>query len=192
MNARVSRSMVTLREATVEDAPFLTVLWIDLLRRADLADQTADVENLIKSAAASTEQRIVIAEYDGEIAGGVFLRIGTLTPLNATPSLLVLAPYVGGKFRRKGVGRALMDAAVTWAEENGITHITTGAGHGSRDANRYLARLGLGASAVLRIGSTQVMRDRLTEQLPTSRRGPGYHPQRVLAARRVRRAQSHS
>jgi len=191
MNARVARSMVTLREATVEDASFLTVLWIDLLRRADISDQTTDVETLIKGAAESTEERVVVAEYDGQIAGGVYLRIGPLTPLNATPSLMVLAPYVGGKFRRKGVGRALMETAVTWAEENGITHVVTGAGQGSRDANRYLARLGLGAAAVLRIGSTQLMRDRLTEQLPVGRRGPGYHPQRVLAARRVRRAQSH-
>ena len=191
MNARVARSMVTLREATVEDAAFLTDLWSELLRRADVSDQIGDLETVIKNAAESTEERLVVAEYDGEVAGGVFLKIGTITPLNLTPSLMVIAPYVGGRFRRKGVGRALMEAAVTWAEENGIGTVSTGAGHGSRDANRYLARLGLGAAAVLRIGSTQALRDRLTEQLPAGRRGPGYHPQRVLAARRVRRAQSH-
>lgn len=192
MSARLARSMVTLREATLDDADFLSRLWSELLRRTDVHEQVTDMETVIKTAAASTEERLVVAEYDGQPAGAVFLRISTLTPLNLTPAVMVLAPFVTGGTRRKGVGRALMEAAVTWAEENGITHICTAAGQAQRDANRYLARLGLGATAIFRVGSTQVMRDRLTEQLPAGRRGPGYRPQRVLAARRVKRAHSHS
>lgn len=190
MNPRAPRSLVTLREATAEDAQFLAGIWSELLRRGDVEEQRSDIEGLIASALASTDQRILIAEYDANLAGAVYLKIATVTPLNLTPTLFVLAPFVVSRYRRRGVGRALMDAALTWAEESGITHISTAAGHSARDANRYLARLGLGASAVLRGGSTQAMRDRLEEQTPGSRRTPGYRPQRVLAARRVRRAQS--
>lgn len=190
MNSRVPRMMVTLREATVDDVGFLAGLWGDLLRRADPQEQASDLEAVVKGAAESAEERLVVAEYDGEVAGAVFLKITTLTTLNLTPAVTIMAPFVAHRFRRKGVGHALMDAAATWAEENGIAHVTAGAAQGSRDANRYLARLGLGASAVFRVGTTQAMRDRLTEQLPASRRVPGYRPQRVLAARRVRRAQS--
>ncbi|UDY22431.1 GNAT family N-acetyltransferase [Nocardioides sp. Kera G14] len=186
----MTRSMVTLREATVEDALALTELWADLLRRADAQEQAADLETVIKDSADSAEQRIVVAEYDGEFAGAVLLRITTLTPLNLTPTVLILAPHVASRFRRRGVGHALMDAGTTWAEENGIGHVTGGAAHGTREANRYLARLGLGASAIFRVGTTQAMRDKLTEQLPVSQRVPGYRPQRVLAARRIRRANS--
>ncbi|MFT4262753.1 MAG: GNAT family N-acetyltransferase [Nocardioides sp.] len=190
MNSRMTRMLVALRDARPEDAVFLAGLWHDLLRRADAQEQVTDIDTLIRDAAESGQERIVVAEYDGEPAGAVLMRISTVTPLNLTPVVQLVAPYVVGGFRRKGVGHALMDAATTWAEENGIAHVTGGAPSGSRDANRYLARLGLAATVTFRLGSTQALRDKLTEQLPVSQRVPGYRPQRVLAARRARRAQS--
>ena len=42
---------------------------------ASTQDQIADLELLIKAAADSAEQRLVVAEYDGEVAGAVFLRL---------------------------------------------------------------------------------------------------------------------
>lgn len=188
----MSRTPVALRRATLEDAVFLAELWQHSLRRADSQDQVADLELIIKNCQDSAEQRLVIAEYDGEPAGAVLLCVTTLSPLNLEPAVHALAPYVAPGFRRRGVGHTLMEAAVTYAEELGIGHVLTAVAHGSRQANRFMARLGLGQQAVLRVAGTPTLRSKLTAQLPGSLRPNGTRPVgQVLAARRsLRRHQS--
>jgi GNAT superfamily N-acetyltransferase len=187
----MSRIPVTLREAVVADAGFLTQLWHDSIRKADVAEQVADLEVIVKEAAESPEQRVLIAEYGGEPAGAVFVRLTTVTPLNLEPALQVLHPHVLPAFRRRGIGRALIDAALVFAEERGIAHVVTGAQAASRDGNRFLARLAMGQHAVLRLAPTHAVRAKLNAQLPATQRVQGYRPQRVLAVRRsMRRTRS--
>ena len=81
----MSRIAVTPRIAVLEDAPVLAELWCDMLRRADRADQVADLELIIKQSAASPEQRFVVVEYGGQLAGAVLLRLATVSPLNLEP-----------------------------------------------------------------------------------------------------------
>ena len=181
----MSRTAVSLREATDDDAHFLAELWTDVLRRADRQEQVADLEIIIKNAAKSSEQRLVVAEYDGEPAGAVLLRVGTVSPLDLEPCVQALAPHVLPLARRKGVGRTLMEAAVTWAEELGIGHVATAAPANSRHGNRFMARLSLGPQAVVRVASTPVVRSKLAAQTPrTQRRSNGRPVGQVLAARR--------
>ena len=187
----MSRTAVSLREATDTDAQFLAELWTDVLRRADRQEQVADLELIIKSAAESSEQRLVVAEYDGEPAGAVLLRVSTVSPLDLEPCVQALAPHVLPSARRKGVGRTLMEAAVTWAEELGIGHVVTAAPAGSRHGNRFMARLSLGPQAVMRVASTPVVRAKLAAQTPrTQRRSNGRPVGQVLAARRSLRHNS--
>jgi GNAT superfamily N-acetyltransferase len=185
----MSRTMVTLRPASLTDAVFLVGIWQDSLRRADTQEQVADLETVIKNAADSPDERLVIAEYDGEPAGAVFLRADTFGPLNLEPTLLVFSPHVLAAYRRKGVGHALMDAAVSFAEELGIAHVATAAASGSRDGNRFLARLAFGPQAVWRVAATPAARARLTAGLPLSQRPQAGRAQlgQVLAARRSMR-----
>jgi GNAT superfamily N-acetyltransferase len=181
----MSRTPVSLRRATLDDTVFLVDLWEPILRRADPQDQVADLELLIKSCEDSAEQRIVIADYDGEPAGAVLLSVTTLSPLNLEPAVHALAASVTPGFRRRGVGHTLMEAAVTYAEELGVGHVLTAVGHDSRQTNRFMARLGLSQQAVLRVAATPTMRSKLTAQLPGKRRPMGARPVgQVLAARR--------
>lgn len=187
----MSRIPVTLREAVVADAAFLVELWHDSVRRADVAEQIADLEAIIKSAADSAERRVLIAEYDGHRAGAVYFRLTTVTPLNLEPAVQVLHPHVLPAFRRRGIGRSLIEAALVFAEERGIPQVVTGAQAASRDGNRFLARLAMGQHAVLRLAPTHAVRAKLNAQLPATQRVQGYRPQRVLAVRRgMRRTQS--
>lgn len=183
---------VTLREAVLEDAPFLVELWADTIRRADRQEQIADLESVIKAAAGSPERRVVVAEYDGVPAGAVFLRLTTLSPVNLEPAIQTMAPHVLPAYRRKGIGRALMEAAVSFAEELGVGHLATAAASASRDGNRFLARLGFGPQAVYRVATTPMVRARLTAQRGGQRHTAGRPALgQVLAARRSqRRAQA--
>ena len=187
----MSRTPLALRPATAEDTVFLADLWQHVLRRADPQKQAADLELIIKGCEESSEQRLVIAEYDGEPAGAVFLIVSTQSPLNLEPVVQALAPVVAPGFRRRGVGHTLMDAAVTYAEELGIGHVVTAVASTSRSSNRFMARLALGPQAVLRVAATPTVRGKLTAQMPTKLRPSGTRPVgQVLAARRsLRRTQ---
>jgi len=187
----MSRSFVTLREGGAADVPFLVTLWQDTIRKADHTDQLADLELIVKTAAESPEQRLVVAEYDGVPAGAVLLRATTMNPLNLEPTVMALAPHVEAPYRRHGVGHSLMEAAVGFAEELGIGHVTTAATATSRDGNRFLARLGFAAQATFRAATTHTVRVKLAAQLPGGHRSAGRPALgQVLAARRsLRRAQ---
>ncbi|MFA6576258.1 MAG: GNAT family N-acetyltransferase [Nocardioides sp.] len=188
----MSRSLVSLRCAEVSDAPALAELWADALRRADRSDHIADLELVIKKAAASPEQRLLVADQDGDVAGAVLLRVTTLTPINLEQVVQAISPHVFPHYRRHGIGRLLMESAVSFAEELGVAHVGTAASSGSRDANRFMARLGLGPHAMLRLAPTVVVRAKLTAQRPAlAATGGRQQLTRVLAARRsMRRAQS--
>ena len=82
-----------------------------------------------------------------------------------------------------------MDAAVTFAEERGIANIAAAAASGSRDGNRFLARLALTPVATLRIAPTTSVRARLMALRPVASRNGASSRQldRVLAARRILR-----
>ena len=85
-----------------------------------------------------------------------------MSALNLEPVVRALSPHVLPRFQRHGIGSALMDAAVSWAEELGIAHVATAAVAGSRDANRFMARIALGPYAVLRVATTHAVRTRLS------------------------------
>lgn len=187
MNGWVSRSPITLRDARLEDAVFVAGLWGPMLRRADGEDQVADMRALITDTTASSTDRLLIAEHDGEPAGAVLLRVSTLTPINLEPTVEIVAPSVASGFRRRGIGRALMEAAVSFAEDSGIGHVSAGAAHNERDANRFLARVGLGAQHVLRSSSTYAVRGKLNAQRVHDRREGRVPLSQVLAARRAMR-----
>jgi GNAT superfamily N-acetyltransferase len=181
----MSRTPVSLRRATLADTVFLADLWQHSLRRADPQDQVADLELIIKSCEDSAEQRLVIADYDGEPAGAVLLCVTTLSPLNLEPAVHALGLLVAPGFRRRGVGHTLVEAAVTYAEELGVGHVLTAVAHDSRQANRFMARLGLGQQAVVRVAGTPIVRSKLTAQLPGKLRPGSTRPVgQVLAARR--------
>ena len=183
----MTRSLVSLRCAIPSDAPLLAELWAEVIRRVDREEQVADLLAIIERASDSRDERVVVAEYDGEVAGAVHLQVTTMTPLNLEPVVLAVSPHVLPQYRRRGVGRALMDAAVSYAEDHGIGHVATAAASGSRDANRFMARLSLGPKAVLRLATTHAVRARLTAQRPSVQRASGRQLTQVLAARRSMR-----
>jgi GNAT superfamily N-acetyltransferase len=175
----MSRSPVGLRDATLTDAERLAELWQPFLRRGGADDQLHDLATAIERLGDRPGERLLVAEYDGVFAGAAFLKTGTYSPVNPEPVLQVHNTAVVPAFRRRGIGKALVEAAVTWAEELGIGHVGTAAASGSRETNRFMARLALGPQAVLRVAPTQAVRARLASRSPSTRQVT-----QVLAVRR--------
>lgn len=185
----LSRIPVTVRPALPVDVPALREVWADVVRRGDEASQLTDLHQVVARATASDDQLIVVAECGGRVAGAVFLQATTLTPLNLEPTVFAVSPHVLAQYRRRGVGTALMEASVRFAEEQGIGQMASGAAAEWRDANRFMARLSLVPHAVLRLAPTAVVRSRLSSVRPMSGRGRARSVDRVLAARRTRRSE---
>ncbi|MBD8869691.1 GNAT family N-acetyltransferase [Nocardioides sp. MJB4] len=173
-----------------EDAPDLVRLWEEVVPRASAEQMLVDMELVVDQSLASARDRIVVAECDGRLAGAVYLRVGPMSPLHVEPVVQAVSPHVLPEFRRHGVGRALMDAAVAHAEEKGIGHVASASLSASREAHRFLARLALAPQAVLRVAPTQVVRAKLSSRRP-ARSQTGGRPAlgQVLAARRSQRRQ---
>jgi GNAT superfamily N-acetyltransferase len=140
------------------------------------------------------DQRLLVAEVDDRLAGAVHLSRAPLSPVHVGGAVYVMHLQVAEEFRRHGVGHALMEATVTWAEATGTSHVIAAASVASRDANRFMARLGLGQVAVVRGASVAALRSKLPVEPPAAARvGTRTHRSvgHVLAQRRsMRRAQT--
>ena len=181
------RPSITMRAAEMSDAPALAELWAEHLRRGEAHDQLHDVVAVLERVAGDPNERIVIAEYDGQVAGAIHLMAATVSSLNLEPVVQALSPAVVPEHRRHGIGRMLMEAAVVFAEERGIGYVATAVAAGSRDANRFMARLALSPAATLRIGPTALFRARIDATRKSARPTPRQLTQVVAARRSMRR-----
>ena len=104
--------------------------------------------------------------------------------MHSDTAVYVMHLQVIEAFRRHGVGRALMEATVSWAEEKDTEHVIAAAAVASRDANRFMARLGLEQIAVIRGATVPALRAKLPLEPPAAARvGSPQPPQRRPGAR---------
>lgn len=179
---------VVLRKAGGADRAALLEIWRDAMRRADEAALGADIDALLDEAAADDDSEVLVAEAEGRVVGAVCLRVALISPINRERVAQAISPHVLEGFTGRGVGRRLIEGAVQFAEERGIGFVGSAAMLGMRDANRFLARLGLAPEATLRLAPTHVVRAKVAAQRPGGSRGASPRLAQVLAARRsVRR-----
>lgn len=188
------RTPVHVREATPADVNPLCEVWAGMLGEREREQPVrAGIQASIASIAADPDQRLLVATIDDEVAGALHLLRAPLSPVHNESAVYVMHMQVLDRFRRHGVGHALMEATVSWAEEKDTSHVIAAASVGSRDANRFMARLGLTQLAVVRSAPVSTLRARLPVEPPAAARVSG-HSQRtvgqVIARRRsMRRAQ---
>jgi GNAT superfamily N-acetyltransferase len=193
----VLRNSLNVVDALPEDAAALVEVWGGLTARgtggAPKPHATQEAAAAIASIAADPDQRLLVARIDDRVAGAVHLARGALSPVHSDTAIYVMHLQVLEDFRRHGVGHALMEATVTWAEEKNTAHVVAAASVNSRDANRFMARLGLAQMAVVRGAATAALRAKLPVEPPAAARvGTRNHRSvgHVLAQRRsLRRAE---
>lgn len=187
----MSRVPVQVRDAVEADAAGLATLWADVLVRPGAEGvglpSVTQAQQAIARFAEAKDIRVLVADIDGEVVGGIFLRVNLLSPLHSDRALHASHLQVDRRYLRHGVGRALLEAAVTWAEQLGVETMLAGAPAADRDTNRFLARLGLSQVAVLRFGSVATLRSKLPHDPSVVARGgvrKGRSVGQVVAARR--------
>lgn len=190
-----SRLPVVIREAEPEDAAALIDLWGRCVKDADqdgmesmnassmwrppMISESADA---IADALQRNDERLIVALLDGEVVGVASVGLRGLTPIHTTRTMIVSDLHVLPCYRRKCVASTLMSAAVNWAEEAGCETVLTSAPAASRDAHRFLTRLGFGQIATVRAARTSVLRSRFVGRA-TSSKDTG----RLIAVRRTLR-----
>jgi GNAT superfamily N-acetyltransferase len=162
----VSRMNVRVRPATNDDVCAL----VDLVRSIDtstgmfsgkpLQDPSSEhlTRRFVEILACEDRVLLVAAEEAGSIVGMLAARNDDIGAIDLTPVLHVTHLMVAAGHRRRGIGRALLAAAVHLADEAGVEHMLATAAAGSREGNRYLARIGFAPLVVHRIAPTSALR----------------------------------
>ena len=182
----MSRVNVRVRPADVADVPAL----VELTRSTDLVSGTFSGRALLDDRVEHLTERftqilrggervllVAVEDSTGALAGLLVARQDEIGAIDLTPVLHISHLIVAPKQRRRGVGRTLLAAAVHLAEERGVDRVLATAASGSREGNRYLARLGFAPLVVHRIASTSVLRRSLGMSDP---------PERMAVLRRAR------
>jgi N-acetylglutamate synthase-like GNAT family acetyltransferase len=189
----VSRCPVHVRDAEPADVGELHDL-LGAVTRIGEEPRPVEAQAAVAAIAVDPEQRLVVAELEGRVVGVAHLVRTPLSPLQTETGVYVLHLNVRDDARRHGVGRTLMEAIVSWAEEKGSSHVVAAASAASRDTNRFMARLGLGQVAVMRMATVSALRAKLPVEPPAAARVGSRSPRsvgHVLAQRRsLRRAQA--
>jgi GNAT superfamily N-acetyltransferase len=186
---------LVVRDADVRDASALYELWrllpdLPLGTGVETDDGESAVAAAIARLATDPQHRVVVAALDGRVIGSAFLRIGVATPLEPERAVFVTHLHVDAEYARHGAGRGLLEAGVAWAEDHGIERFLVATLADDRDANRFLARLGLAQVAVLRGSSVPALRALLPlDASPVARNGRRMSRQvgQIVAARRSQR-----
>ena len=187
------RQPAQIREAVPADAAALLALWAAAVHENDTSPRALeDAHRALADLAADPDERLLVAECDGQIVGALQLSRGPISPLVLDAVVHTTFLMVLPEVRKHGYGHALMEAAVDWAEEKDI-HQITAITDSSRENNRFFARLGLATLATVRQSSTSALRKKLTTDRGRNAAAGNRHLVEVLAQRRsMRRRQSHA
>jgi GNAT superfamily N-acetyltransferase len=106
------------------------------------------------------DHRVVLAvdEDSAEPLGMAVLGVDPASALLDLPAVSVSHLLVAPAHRRRGVGRALLAAAVGYADELGMDHVIVGVSTTGREANRFFARLGFAPLTLRRIAPVCALR----------------------------------
>jgi GNAT superfamily N-acetyltransferase len=161
----VARNPVHVRDALPADAPVLVAMW-----HANTATSGRMSEPNVEAAvraighlALDPEQRLVVAEVDGEVVGVAYLVRAPLSPIHEETTVRVGNLFVNADHRSRGVGRAMLSVAADWADEKQASHLLINVSAAARDANRFLARLGLASIATVRAAPVAALQQRLAK-----------------------------
>ncbi len=144
--------MVTVRLATEADIPRILELYRELVITTSQAEQEHkpppdSFRQVFADISAHTGHELVVAEEDGEVIGTLVLLIVPNLSHGALPWALVENMVVDRQRRRRGMGKLLMDYALTQARDAGCYKIVLSSNRKRPDAHRFYRSVGFEPSA---------------------------------------------
>lgn len=162
------RVPVTVRSAERDDFDALAGLCLSARAESALGPQLCSddrdrLKQHLSTVTAVPGGHLLVAEVDGEVAGLAIARIVGPTAFSETVSLALEALYVGAGQRRRGVGHALLDAALAKGQQAGAIDVYASPLPGARGMQRFLARVGFAPAASFRVASVATVQRKLAE-----------------------------
>ncbi len=186
----MSLGPVTVRDVETADAEALQAIWLDFAvapDRPSSPDASLDqIRRAIGRLSGQPNERLLVAVVEEDPVGVAHLRRAPLSPIHDEDAVHVGYLHVHSAYRRRGVGKQLLDTAADWAEQTESTHIVASVAATARDAHRFLARLGLSQVAVVRASTVAHLRSKLTAG------GGKAQASNVVAVRRLMRSSRRS
>ena len=147
---------ITVRDVTTDDVVALMPLWEEIQE----LNPGLDVSVLLaRIEAVDVDSMRLLTAWDGDQAVGIAMvalaDVGTWTELSAAQ---ISGLHVISKARHRGVGKALLQAALTIADQWACPNLVVTVPPASREANRFFAKLGFAPIATKRIVDTTALR----------------------------------
>lgn len=136
------------REASPEDVPAVLGLLGDLGRPGPAGRSEAEeFERMVEGYIADGDKRVLVAVVGGRVVGMASVLL--LPRLNhVTRELYVPELVVSRRYRRRGIGRALVGHCVGLAAENGCHRLRLESGNRRTDSHKFYRDLGFEQSAL--------------------------------------------
>lgn len=171
----MARSAVRVRDAGPADLDSLLDFASRVLEAGDASSRSPIVRLAVGAMAqsqrdrysrllADPEHRVVLVTDDQQrTVGAAIFSVDMISALLTLPVVYVSHVVVPELERDRSVGRALVEAATTFAEEIGAEHVVVGLNPAGRETNRFFARLGFAPLMMRRIASVPALRRVLTD-----------------------------
>ena len=132
------QNQVEVRAVSVEDAEEVCrICCDDLGYQCDKVLVTERINQLELE-----REAVFIALIDGEVAG--FVHVEKYNTLYYEMMANILGLAVSSKYRKRGIGKALLEKAEHWAMANDISLMRLNSGKKRTDAHKFYRRLGYG------------------------------------------------
>jgi GNAT superfamily N-acetyltransferase len=154
------------RDAVPADAPALQEIWADFNVDTERGVRTecscAETERAVLRLETDPSERLLVAILDEQPVGVAHLRRAPVSPIHEEDAVHVGYLHVLSDYRRRGVGKQLLETAADWADEKDSKHIVAVVAATARVSNRFLARLGLSQVAIVRATTVAALRCKLS------------------------------
>lgn len=142
--------MATVRAATKEDITRILELYSDLASAVPTGEQsypsTNDVQKVIAEMDAMPGHELLVAEENGAVVGTMVLLIVPNLSHRALPWATIENVVVDNEYRRRGIGRILMEYAIDRARRVGCYKIQLVSNKRRLEAHQFYQEMGFESS----------------------------------------------
>jgi GNAT superfamily N-acetyltransferase len=147
MKETSGKTLLKIRPATEDDIPRILELYHELSMittkvEQDLSTSLDNYRRVFAEISSNPRRELLVAAYEGDVVGTVALYIIPNLSHGATPYALVENLVVNHKYRRKGIGKKLMEYTIARAKQEKCHRIELCSDRRRKEAHRLYRSVG--------------------------------------------------